>query len=94
MILLGVGARDCVTKYHKGEGGGQQKCQMIFFKNWTHFGIFVSLKRSFLRKLNGVSYKGGGGQKQCHQMTKRGRESKIGQKSVTYNLNGPQLQKR
>jgi hypothetical protein len=32
---------------------------------------------------------GGGGTGQCHQMTQGGEGSKIGEKSITYYLNGP-----
>ncbi len=36
----------------------------------------------------------GGGPSQCHQMTQGGGGPKLGQKSVTYHLNGPKVMTR
>jgi hypothetical protein len=65
----------------------------IFSKKLATFWYFCLFKtHSFLKNLNVTSHTGGGGgggTGQCHQMTQGGRGSKIGQKSVTYYLNGP-----
>ncbi len=91
----GGGVRDCVNKRHKGEGRYFQKCRVTFF--WQKIDFFHSLWRHF-RPISGLlsvknnlsQHTGGGGDPcLCHQMTQGGGESKIGQKSVTYYLNGP-----
>ncbi len=89
VILGGRGVMECVTEYHKREGGGQPKCHVTFFeKNWMHFGVLnTALKHSFLKKINFTWHI-----KRVETMVnvtkwhKGG--SKIVQKCVTYYLNG------
>jgi len=75
--------------------GGSQSVTWHFFQNFElyscFFDFFFEGKRLlFLQNQNVTSQRGKGGACQWHQMTHRGGGgSKIGQKSVTYYLNGP-----
>ncbi len=63
----------------------------LFSKRILQFVVYIYQRIIILgkNKMKCHTGGGGGGTEQCHQMTKRGGESKISQKSVTYYLNGP-----
>ncbi len=78
---------ESITKYHKGEGVSQS-VTWHFFKKRLQF--FACLNHVFSKKnlVSSHSMEEGGYRKMSPNDS---RVSKIGQKSVTYYLNGPQL---
>jgi hypothetical protein len=62
-LLGGGGIRHIVTKYHKVEGGGQQK-EKTSKRSLMDLGVFAlktALKHRFLKNSNATSHTGGGG---------------------------------